>query len=201
MGKINKIGQLTNHKFLNLFEFNCTTSKGDEIKYLVSSRAKDIKDLKASNKDGELKSDAVAIYATMIQNSEQYLVLVKQYRYAVGDYVYELPAGLINCNESAFDAAVREMKEETGLTLIPFRCNYEGNFYNKAFYTSAGMTDETCCIIRGHAAGTIDNSLQEDSEEIEVVLVNKSDAIALLEKGNICMKTAFVIMDFIKSNF
>lgn len=201
MGKINKIDQLTNHKFLNLFEFNCTTAKGDEIKYLVSSRAKDAKDLKVSTKDDELRSDAVAIYATMTKDGEENLVLVRQFRYAVGNYVYELPAGLIDNNETAIEAAVREMREETGLTLIPFRCNYEGMLYNRAFYTSAGMTDETCCIVRGQAAGVIDNSLQEDSEEIEVVLVNKSDAIALFEEGNICMKTAFVLMDFIKSNF
>lgn len=70
MGKINKIDQLTNHKFLNLFEFNCTTAKVDEIKYLVSSRAKDVKDLKVSSKDDELRSDAVAVYATMTKNGE-----------------------------------------------------------------------------------------------------------------------------------
>ena len=45
------------------------------------------------------------------------IVLVRQYRCTIDDYVYELPAGLVEEGEDYREAAVREMKEETGLTL------------------------------------------------------------------------------------
>lgn len=40
--------------------------------------------------------------------------LVRQYRYLLGKYLYELPAGLVNKNESPLKAAKRELKEEIG---------------------------------------------------------------------------------------
>lgn len=42
--------------------------------------------------------------------------LVKQYRYLLGRYLYEFPAGLINKGETPLEAAKRELKEEIGAT-------------------------------------------------------------------------------------
>ena len=42
------------------------------------------------------------------------VVLVRQYRYAIGGYIYEFPAGLVESNEEFHEGAVREMYEETG---------------------------------------------------------------------------------------
>jgi ADP-ribose pyrophosphatase len=46
------------------------------------------------------------------------LLLEKQYRYVIGRYNYELPAGMINKGEAPRDAALRELEEETG-----YKCN------------------------------------------------------------------------------
>ena len=42
------------------------------------------------------------------------IVLVKQFRYAIGKVFLELPAGTLHNNEDPFLAAKRELKEETG---------------------------------------------------------------------------------------
>ncbi len=43
------------------------------------------------------------------------VVLIRQYRYTIGGYIYEFPAGLVEPGEDFHEGAVREMFEETGL--------------------------------------------------------------------------------------
>ena len=45
------------------------------------------------------------------------LIVIKQFRPPVGKYMIELPAGLVDSKESVVDAALRELKEETGYTV------------------------------------------------------------------------------------
>ncbi len=47
---------------------------------------------------------------------EDKIIFVKQFRFGSGNITTEIPAGLIDDNESSFNAAVRELKEETGYT-------------------------------------------------------------------------------------
>ena len=49
------------------------------------------------------------------------LLLVRQYRHAVGDFLWELVAGRIEPGESPLEAARRELLEETGYTARHFR--------------------------------------------------------------------------------
>lgn len=42
------------------------------------------------------------------------VALVKQYRYAYGEEIYEIPAGKLNAGEEPKTAALRELEEETG---------------------------------------------------------------------------------------
>lgn len=53
------------------------------------------------------------IYAVLKDDPEK-IVLVRQYRYPINKYIYELPAGLIDEGETSEQTAIREMKEETG---------------------------------------------------------------------------------------
>lgn len=188
MGKTIAAEKLTNEKFLNLYKVHAETESGDQIGYLVASRAKEVDGLKAIHPNKQV--DAVAICAT---KEDGKLVLIRQYRYAIGDYIYELPAGLVDDGESVCDAAIREMHEETGLTLevtdLPIG--------NKGGYSSAGMTDETCTLVVGKVTGEISDKYKEVSEEIEVLLVDKKEAARILKEENVCIRLALVLMMFI----
>jgi 8-oxo-dGTP pyrophosphatase MutT (NUDIX family) len=49
------------------------------------------------------------------------IVLVRQYKHGIGRIILELPAGIIDADESAADCAVRELAEETGYAGDPPR--------------------------------------------------------------------------------
>ena len=79
-------------------------------------------------------------------------MLVRQYRYAIDSYIYEFPEGLVEPGEDYREAAIREMKEETGLTLTPLDVDPA---YEKPYFTTIGMTDESCASVYGYASGQV----------------------------------------------
>ena len=182
--KINGATKLTNSRFLNLCELDIQHRNGAASKYHVASRAKSVDDLCAMSSN--TKPDAVAILA-MLDNK---IVLIKQYRYPVGDYIYELPAGIIDEDEDTITAAKREMFEETGLKFVP----YPLQFLNRPLFSSPGMTDETCAVVVGQCYGTPTNNNQEDSEDIEVVLVDRKEALRILNEEKVDMRTAWALI-------
>ena len=189
MSKINAAEKMTHERFLNLYKLHAENKRGEPLQYLVASRAKQVDDLKAINH--EEKPDAVAMVGI---TEDCKVVLIKQYRYAIGDYLYELPAGLVDDGEDIYETAIREMKEETGLDFVPMKTE----FSSRAFYSSAGMTDESCSIICGKVSGTVSTDKNESTEEIEVVLADEDEIKRILREEKVCMKTALVLMGIIK---
>lgn len=191
MSKVNGAKKLTDNRFLNLYELNAETKDNKPIKYLVASRAKEVEDLKAINH--KEKSDAVAILSI---TSDKKVVLVRQYRYPVGDYIYELPAGLVDKGESVYEAAAREMGEETGLVL-----NHFPKLTFNSLYSSPGMTDETCSVIVGNVSGEVSTDGNEDTEDITVICADKTEVMRILENEKLCMKTALLLRWWLDSEF
>ena len=69
--------------------------------------------------------------------------MVRQYRYAIKDYTWEIPAGSVNENESLINAAKRELFEETSYKATKLRkvislhpSNAMSNEKINIFYTS-----------------------------------------------------------------
>ena len=89
MTKINRVKSVnkqTENRFLNLYEFQVERRNGKVAPYFVASRAKVEEDLKAVCGMG--RSDGVIIYAVYGENKDK-IVLIKQFRYPLYDYVYE----------------------------------------------------------------------------------------------------------------
>ena len=116
MAEIKKVTKKTENPYVNLYELDTLNRKGNPGKYYVASRAKSIQTLELTT--GSQHSDGVIIYSLYGENHDK-VVLVRQYRYAINGYIYELPAGLVEPGEDYHTSAVREMKEETGLDLHP----------------------------------------------------------------------------------
>lgn len=113
MSQIGEIKKLSDTRFLNFYEFEAVHRDGMSAPYFVASRAKKIEQLKAVSHEN--KPDGVILFGVYGEKKDR-VVLVRQYRYPLGDYVYEFPAGLVESGEDMVAAGIREMYEETGLT-------------------------------------------------------------------------------------
>jgi ADP-ribose pyrophosphatase len=85
-----------------------------------------------------------------VQTDDWRIPIVRQYRPAVEEYTWELPAGTLDPADSPEQAARREVLEETGLTLCELR--YLGSFHpdtgrtqveSHAFFARASRPSET----------------------------------------------------------
>lgn len=114
------------------------------------------------------------------QPSAREIVLVRQYRYAVGEELWELPAGMIETGEDPREAALRELEEETG-----YRAGSMHRLWSA--YSSPGF-----CAERLHFFLAEDLKLGEqrldDVEEIEVRTWPLDEAWALAESD--CLRDA-----------
>ena len=96
MSSIGKIEKKTSNRFLNFYEFEAIHRDGSVSPYYVSSRAKEIDQLKAVSHQN--KPDGVILYGVYGKAKDK-VVLIRQYRYPLGGYVYEFPAGLVEEGE------------------------------------------------------------------------------------------------------
>ncbi|MDO5136801.1 MAG: NUDIX hydrolase [Eubacteriales bacterium] len=192
MGKINRIEKLTENPYVNLYNVKATSVHNTPVNYFVASRAKEISELKLTT--GENRPDGVVIYSVYGENRDQ-VVLIRQYRYTLGGYIYEFPAGLVEPGEDYHQGAIREMYEETGLTLHPLQVP---EAFQKPFFTTVGMTDESCATVYGYAEGEISEKALEDSEEIQVVLADREEIRRILKEENVAIMCAYMLMHFLK---
>ena len=194
MKRFRKIKQLTNNRFLNLFHLEAINKKGGVFDYFFVSR-NDQEHLKLLTH--ELKPEGIVVYALMRSDPSK-LIMIRQYRYPLDEEIFELPAGLIDYGESAEEAAMREMKEETGMKLTIYQ---GGNAsYRRPFFMGAGFTDETSTTVYGWAEGEIDTVNQEDSEMIHTLLVDRTEAERILREEKVSMRGAYLLMHFIHSD-
>ncbi|MCD7841278.1 MAG: NUDIX hydrolase, partial [Lachnospiraceae bacterium] len=92
-------------------------------------------------------------------------------------------------------AAVRELREETGLMLHPIPVD---TIYQKPYYTTIGMTDECCATVYGYADGEISADMQETSEEIEVVLADRNEVRRILREERVSIMCSYMLMHFLE---
>ena len=121
------------------------------------------------------------------QGDDPQLLLLRQYRYAAGGYIYEIPAGRIDGDESPAACAARELKEETGCTAANLELLY-------TMATTPGFTDEVIHVFM--ATGLTHGEARRESDEfVDVVIFRLAEALELIRTGQIVdAKTAVSLL-------
>ncbi len=153
-----------------------TVDKTEKI-YEIISRSKDLDTLEALNGS---RPDSVVIIAT--DESGEKLLIDKEFRMAVGDWVYNFPAGLIDEGEEPVESAKRELWEETGLEL------YEIDDFIGPSYSAVGFSNEINVCVVGKARGTFKPSTST-VEEIVPGWYTKAEVRKLLKTQRFAART------------
>ena len=188
---IRNVRKITDNRFLNYYEIEAIDRSGRAFPYYMASRAEALEDLRMNNPSAP--PDGVAIFSLYGENADR-VVLVKQFRFPAGDYVYEFPAGLVERGENYREAAVREMREETGFEFKPLDV---APMFERPFFMTDGLTDEMCSMVYGYAKGEASIKGLEISERIEVVLADRKEARRILSEEPLSLNCAYMLMQFI----
>jgi ADP-ribose pyrophosphatase len=105
------------------------------------------------------------------------IVLIRQYRYAVDQLVWEVPAGRLDSGETPEEGARREVEEEVGLRaghLEPI----------SVFYTTPGFCDETMHLFRATDLREVPARPEAD-ERIEARMFALDEAQEMIRRGEV----------------
>jgi len=122
-------------------------------------------------------SGSVVVLAVDESNAEPRVLLLRQYRHAAQQYLWELCAGRIDEGESELVAAKRELHEETGYTARRWKRIFR-------YYASPGFVAETMAVYlaRDLQAGAAE---PEEDEVIQVKFFPLSEAVKMVMSGKI----------------
>jgi len=107
----------------------------------------------------------------------QTVLLIRNRRYAIGQFLVELPAGTLDHNEMPMNCAGRELLEETGY--LAGRLKSLGSFY-----TSPGILSEKMYAFVAYDLEKQQQALEE-GEDIELLPTNLEQAIEMAGTGQI----------------
>lgn len=203
--KLNSFIEKPVSKFISLY--HAVFQIGETVKtYDYVSRNVGLKEINQK----PYQSNAVTIF--VFNQDQSKMLLIKEFRFPINNYVIASPAGLIDDGEDFKTAALRELYEEIGYrpeqvtitsTLLPS-------------YSSVGLTDEQTASV----FVTVDDSIKpkqnlEGTEDIEYFWVTPQDAQYFLEQGQlpkelsqqlgvdtigITARTQLVLKDFVEKS-
>lgn len=110
-------------------------------------------------------------------DEEMNIYLVKQYRIAVDDFLYELPAGKLEAYENPRECAIRELREECGVLSKSFK-----EF--AIMHPTPGYCSEKIYIYLAQDLQIVEQDLDE-GEELELIKIPFKQAYQWLEEGKI----------------
>jgi ADP-ribose pyrophosphatase len=132
-------------------------------------------------------ASAVVPFVSDPLGADPQILLIKQYRYAAEQYLYEIPAGRLDPGEDPAHCAARELREETG-------CTAEHVEFLYTMFTTPGFSDERIHLFM--ATGLERGKTAHEADEFMTIeTVTLSRALQLIERGEIKdAKTALGIL-------
>ena len=105
------------------------------------------------------------------------VVMIRQFRYAAGGFIYEIPAGKLDRGEEPLKCAARELEEEVGYRAASFELL-------SSIFTAPGFADEVIHIYKANGLTKGTQHLDRD-EVLEIIEMPLSDAIGKIQDGTI----------------
>ncbi len=164
-------------EFITRYDLKYETVDGIEKIYEMISRDKDIKEFEKLH---DRKPDAVVMI--MHDATGEKVLINKEYRMAVGTYVFSFPAGIIEEGETVREAASRELREETGLHIDSIVDEIRESF------SAVGFSNEKNVCVVGTASGEFQPS-DSTLEEIEAGWYTREEVRKLLKTENFAGRT------------
>lgn len=105
------------------------------------------------------------------------VILVKQYRYAYGEEMFELPAGKLEKGEDSYQAGLRELEEEVDLKAESLTDFGE-------MYPSCGYTNEIIHLYKANGLTEVPRHLDDD-ECIDIYEFSLDEVLQMIKSGQI----------------
>ena len=172
--KLIEIKQLTNLKFLNMFQSTFLMENGKTRVYYFASR-RSLDQLGCKNKE---YVDAIKVLPYFKKNGKTYVVLNYEFRSPINDYTYDLCAGIVENQKDILSEVKRELYEELGTKVKNVK------EVMKPGHTTAGLTDETMACYFAEIENIGEQHL-EDEEDIERVIISLEYIPEFLEKNTV----------------
>lgn len=175
--KFVKMEQKLKGKFITRYDVTYETEDKKEKRYEMISRDEEIRTFEELH---DRQPDAVVLI--MHDEGNEKILLNREFRLAVGEWVYNFPAGLIDPGETAYEAAKRELWEETGLVLEQVK-----DILGES-YSAVGFSNEKNVCLVGTASGTFQKSTST-VEEIAPGWYSREEVKELLQTQRFAART------------
>lgn len=193
MKRIADVKKLTDNRFLNMYEEDAVKLDGNLFKYYFATRRADDK-LRINTHSTD--PDGISLFALYGEKRDS-VVLIREFRFPINDYIYDIPAGLIEPGEDANEGAVREFREETGMIFEPYTGGNDA--FRKPAFPTVGLTDEMIATAFGFASGTPDKKFMESSEDISTIIADRKELARIVKEERVAMRALFLIMAYLAS--
>ena len=164
-------------KFITRYDVDYVTAEGRPKTYEIVSRNPELSTLEALQ---NRTPDSVVMILT--DESGERILVNREYRMAMAQWIYNFPAGLIDPGETPEQSAKRELREETGLELVRIDDVLDNS------YSAVGFANERNACVFGVAAGTFNKSTS-DTEEIAPGWYTKAEMRELLRTEAFAART------------
>ena len=175
--KFQGIRKVCEGKFITRYDVDYVTAEGNSKTYEMISRNRNIQTLdELQNR----KPDSVIMILTDV--SGERILVSREYRMAMAQWIYNFPAGLIDPGEDPEESAKRELWEETGLQLVRIDDILDNS------YSAIGFSNERNICVFGVADGEFRRSTS-DAEEIVPGWYTKEEIKKLLRTEAFAART------------
>ena len=166
--KLNSVEEVLAMPYFKVYSVMYENRENGHIaQYDIVSRNRDLTMEKLGR---NLPVNAVAILPVDPVNRR--ILLTREFRMPVNDYLVALPAGLVDPGEDIRTAAARELREETG-------CIADRIIVLPPAFSCIGLTDETAACVIATVKDQVE-SAQEDNEEITSRWYSYEQALAIM---------------------